>query len=245
MTDVAAQGASLLDWVTGLVTDPVARSRFAADPHGVLGEQGLADLDPADLHHAIPLVTDTVAARLDTVADGSSAVPDLLDGESGLEAAVRQITAIPDRIVLLDGHDHPPSDLDDGGRGPRHDVPVGFDDPVGHPSHEGLDDPAPGEGDHAAHVARIAGENRPPATGFATGEHDPAAGGGADEPAGHDDRHDAGWHDAGWHEPEVGPHPGHDPTDGDHRLDQHEPDEHEHDIQHDTHHDPGTALGAS
>ena len=250
MTDVAP-GSSLLDWITGLVTDPVARERFAADPHGVLGEQGLADVDPADLHHAIPLVTDTVAARLDTVADGSTSIPGPLDGESGLEAAIRQITAIPDHIVPLADHelpahalsDHGAVDLDDLGRGAIHDVPDGFDDPVGHLPHDTLDDPVHDAGAATHHPGVPVADDARPVPAFATGHTGPdvdAVHAGGDEPG--PDAPDHPWHDTGWHdEPEAHDAAAHDAhDDGDHRLDQ----AGEHDDHHDTHHDPGAALGA-
>jgi hypothetical protein len=100
----AVPSASLLDWIIGLVTDPAARARFAVDPGGALGEQGLADLDPVDLQHALPLVTDTVAARIDATVT-SSVPPALLQGETPVEALVRQFTVVSDTVVPgEDGH---------------------------------------------------------------------------------------------------------------------------------------------
>jgi hypothetical protein len=270
MTDVAP-GASLLDWVTGLVTDPAAQARFAADPHGVLGEAGLADLDPADLFHAIPLVTDSVAARLDAVADGSAPIPGPLEGESGLDAAVRQLTAIPDRIVPISEHDealrhdalhelpdhgvngHAVVDLDDPA-GP-HDVPDGLDDGVGHHPYDpreihDLDDRAHDAWSPGSHPADAAADHARPAPAFATGH---ASHLGVVDP-GHTDIQQTDldgselhgtatdWHDdTAWHD-DGGPHgTAHAATD--------EGDHHldEDDTAHhtDTHHDPGAALGAS
>jgi hypothetical protein len=94
----AVPSASLLDWIIGLVTDPAARARFAVDPGGALGEQGLADLDPVDLQHALPLVTDTVAAQIDATVT-SPVPPALLQGETPVEALVRQFTAVSDTVV--------------------------------------------------------------------------------------------------------------------------------------------------
>jgi hypothetical protein len=107
----AVPSVSLLDWILGLVTDPAARARFAVDPRGALGEQGLADLDPVDLHHALPLVTDTVAARVDATVT-RPVPPALLQGESPVEALVRQLTAVSDSVEPGDppGPDDPRPD---------------------------------------------------------------------------------------------------------------------------------------
>src|ERR671926_1630086 len=104
MTDTAASRApesgSLLDWFTQIVSDPDARARLAADPEGFLAENGLADLDPADVHHVLPLVADTVAARLDTTVDASVPTPDPqpLDGETALQAIARQISYVSEQV---------------------------------------------------------------------------------------------------------------------------------------------------
>ncbi|WP_018332927.1 IniB N-terminal domain-containing protein [Actinomycetospora chiangmaiensis] len=264
MTDVAP-GASLLDWVTGLVSDPATRARFAADPHRVLGEAGLADLDPADLHHAIPLVTDTVAARLDAVADGSTPIPGPLAGESGLEATVRQLGAISDRIVPLSEADpgvrhDAVHDLDHpgahAGHAVPHDVPDWFDDAP----HDGtgdlrdshdLDDRAPHAWSAGSHHALVAPDHARPAPAFATGHAGHLGVVGPDHP----DSGPAPAHDDPWHvdRPEDTAHEP--PDEGDHHLDEDAP-HHDHGdhaghvddtdhAHHPDHPDPGAALGAS
>ncbi len=131
MTD-AVPPASLLAWITGLVTDPALRARFAVDPRGALGEQGLADLDPVDLHHALPLVTDTVAAQVDTTLTWPGP-PALLQGETPVEALVRQFAAVSHTVVP--GEDDPVP----GGRG----EPTGDDDRRDLPAQHVPDDPDP------------------------------------------------------------------------------------------------------
>lgn len=164
MTDTVpgagAASGSLLDWFTQLVSDDGARARFAADPEGFLAENGLSDLDPADVHHVLPLVADTVAARLDTTFDASVPAPDPqpLDGETALQAIARQVSYVseqvrppedgtdPDRAgSLLDGLAGAPGGLEGFGHPlvPSGDVPPGFDDhdPVsGLPPEHDLDD---------------------------------------------------------------------------------------------------------
>ncbi|WP_433801312.1 IniB N-terminal domain-containing protein [Actinomycetospora sp. CA-084318] len=98
MTDTAPGAESLLDWMTGLVADPAARARFAADPQHEIGAQGLADLDPADVAHSMPLVTDTVAARFDAVVD-LPATPVQLAGESAVDALARHFGVVPSVVT--------------------------------------------------------------------------------------------------------------------------------------------------
>ncbi|MEJ2869443.1 IniB N-terminal domain-containing protein [Actinomycetospora sp. OC33-EN08] len=98
MTDTAPGPESLVDWMTGLVSDPVARARFTADPRHELGAQGLADLDPADVAHAMPLVTDVVAARFDAVVEPAAA-PAQLAGESAVDALTRHFSAVPTAVA--------------------------------------------------------------------------------------------------------------------------------------------------
>ncbi|MCD2188612.1 IniB N-terminal domain-containing protein [Actinomycetospora soli] len=110
MTDTAPGAESLLDWMTGLVADPVARARFAADPQHEIDAQGLADLDPADVAHSMPLVTDTVAARFDAVVD-LPATPVQLVGESAVDALARHFGVVPS--VVDAGAAPVEDDLDD------------------------------------------------------------------------------------------------------------------------------------
>ncbi|MFC5065325.1 IniB N-terminal domain-containing protein [Actinomycetospora atypica] len=171
MTELADEPSSLLDWVTGLATDPALRARFADEPRSVLAEQGLADLTPADLRHALPLVSDSVAARLgadvDTAALATTAAQ--LAGEDPANALARQLGVVTESVLaagaaappvheLDDDPEDPddPVDLDDldAPAGPAHDPddldghldPGGHHDlddaPVGHPA--GVDGPDPG-----------------------------------------------------------------------------------------------------
>ena len=149
MTDTVpgagAASGSLLDWFTQLVSDDGARARFAADPEGFLAENGLSDLDPADVHHVLPLVADTVAARLDTTFDASVPAPDPqpLDGETALQAIARQVSYVSEQVrppgdgtdpdwteSLLDDLAGAPDGLEGFGHPivPLGDVPPGFDD---------------------------------------------------------------------------------------------------------------------
>ena len=153
MGGASEEPSSLLDWVTGLASDPALRTRFAAEPRSVLDEQGLSDLPPADLHHSLPLVTDSVAARLGTDVPMPSVDATLvqLDGEDPVAALVRQFGAVTDTVVAAvevpepadpgDGPDDAPSavaepgGLDDPGGLDGFDDPVGLDDDV-HDTHD-------------------------------------------------------------------------------------------------------------
>jgi hypothetical protein len=53
---------SLMEFLQELLSDAGMREHFLADPHGVLTEQGLAHLSPADVHDALVLVEDTRTA---------------------------------------------------------------------------------------------------------------------------------------------------------------------------------------
>src|SRR4051812_39754911 len=55
MTTVAS---SLLDFILSLFRDPELAAEFNADPARVLAEHGLGDVDPADCHALIPMVSD-------------------------------------------------------------------------------------------------------------------------------------------------------------------------------------------
>lgn len=122
MTDTAPE--SLLDWMTGLVADPAAAARFTADPRAGLAAQGLADLDPADLAHAMPLVTDSVAARFDTTV-AATTPPAVLAGEGALEALARHVGSVP--ALVGAGVDAPDPD------GPDDWTESLVDDPAGAP----------------------------------------------------------------------------------------------------------------
>lgn len=77
-------GNSLLDFVMGLVRDPEAIARFAADPDGVLAGAGLIGVTAADVNNLIPVVADSIAMStprfpafergMDTVAAGADSV---------------------------------------------------------------------------------------------------------------------------------------------------------------------------
>lgn len=230
MTDVAPQPASLLDWATGLATDPAARAGFAADPRGTLDRQGLTDLDPADLHHAMPLVADTVAARVDAVVESPSTAP-VLDGESRVDALVRQFTSLSEAVTPPDVALHDPAEdtgLDDVAA--LRPVP-GDHDLDDHPVDHGLDEMGRpddhGHGPPAATVSFLPSAGRPeaphPGPDAPPGHEDPGA---EHEDPGPDlddhgpDEHDPGHHDPGHHEHQDLPH---------HDVEQHEV-EHHHDL---------------
>lgn len=154
MTELADEPSSLLDWVTGLATDPALRARFADEPRSVLDEQGLAGLTPADLHHALPLVSDSVAARLgadvDTAALAGTAAQ--LAGEDPASALARQLGVVTESVLAagvttgpVHGIDDDPVDLDDldSPAGPA-DARDDLDDPD---DLDDLDGPDPG-GEH-------------------------------------------------------------------------------------------------
>ncbi|WP_395308597.1 Rv0340 family IniB-related protein [Mycobacterium sp. AMU20-3851] len=52
---------SLLDFVMGLVRDPDAAARYAADPAAVLAAADLPDVTTADVDQLIPVVADSVS----------------------------------------------------------------------------------------------------------------------------------------------------------------------------------------
>lgn len=141
MTDLADEPTSLLDWATRLAVDPGLRARLAADPRGLLDEQGFARVAPADLHHALPLVTDAVAARLGHDVDGGlvGAVEAQGAGEHPLDALARHFTHVSD-TVLAGPPTSEPHDLDALDRLPGDDPTALLDDP-GHPdAPDDLDD---------------------------------------------------------------------------------------------------------
>ncbi|MDL5154374.1 hypothetical protein [Actinomycetospora termitidis] len=176
MTDLADESSSLLEWATRLAVDPELRARLAADPRGLLSDEGFTQVRPSDLHHALRLVTDSVAARLGHDVDGDvagSAVSQLA-GEHPLEAIARQLVHVTDTVLAgpVSGDGHHDVDELDLGAGPRdheafadpaadldglhdlevpghHDAPVVPD--VDHPDHPPLHDPSdPAEVDHPA-----------------------------------------------------------------------------------------------
>lgn len=150
VTDLADEPSSLLEWVTRLAVDPQLRARLAADPRGLLGEQGFADVLPADLHHALPLVTDGVAARLGHEVDVGLVGPVEAQhvGEHPLDAVARQFTHVSDAVLAGPPAGDGDHDLDDPVDHPLavHDDPTAFLDDLAGP--DDLDAP---DVDHAHH----------------------------------------------------------------------------------------------
>lgn len=124
VTDLADEPSSLLEWATRLAVDPQLRARLAADPRGLLGEQGFAHVLPADLHHALPLVTDGVAARLGHDVDPGLTGPVEAQrvGEHPLDALARQFAHVSEAVLAGPPVGEADHDLDD--------VPPSPDDPT-------------------------------------------------------------------------------------------------------------------
>jgi hypothetical protein len=178
VTDLADEPSSLLEWATRLAVDPQLRARLAADPRGLLGEQGFGHVVPADLHHALPLVTDGVAARLGHDVDPGLTGPVEAQhvGEHPLDALARQFAHVSEAVLAGPPAGEADHDLDDP-------VPVGPHDPTAF-----LDDlPGPTDLD-VAHVVA------PHGAAAVVDHHDPTPAV-VDVPA----------HDPGTAEPQDGP----------------------------------------
>lgn len=139
MNEIADEPSSLLDWATRLAVDPDLRTRFASEPRDVLDEQGLGEIPPVDLHHALPLVTDSVAARLGTDVDLAAWATSEAqrDDEDAVDAVARQLGQVTDTVLAHTGEDGVGEDLDDE-PDELHDPTADLDD-LGAP--DDLDDP--------------------------------------------------------------------------------------------------------
>jgi hypothetical protein len=73
---------TLHDFVLNILNDEAAKAAYAADPVGALKDAGLADLTPADVQEALPLVADSLPTDLpvgDLPIDLPAGVPSLGD----------------------------------------------------------------------------------------------------------------------------------------------------------------------
>lgn len=163
MSDVADEPSSLLDWATGLATDPVLRARFGEEPRTVLDEQGFAQVAPADLHHSLPLVTDTVAARLGTEVPLVESVAQL-DGEDPVTALARHLGTATETV--LGGND--PTTHDDDVEHPAGSPagPVDLDGPMTPDDDVDPSDPTPDHPHPREHTMSTSPANAAAAHGF-------------------------------------------------------------------------------
>ncbi|HEX4222070.1 MAG TPA: IniB N-terminal domain-containing protein [Pseudonocardiaceae bacterium] len=86
--------STLHDFVLNLLSDPTALTAFAADPQAVLTSAGLADITPAQVNNALPLVIDYAPSHLVPALEAAqSALPvdGLSDGPAG---AIAHLTAL-------------------------------------------------------------------------------------------------------------------------------------------------------
>ena len=69
----------LLDFVMGLVRDPDAAARYAADPSQAIADAHLTDVTSADVNNLIPMVSDSLSMAAPTFG-ADAGLADTLDG---------------------------------------------------------------------------------------------------------------------------------------------------------------------
>jgi len=131
-------GTTLLDFVMGLVRDPEAAARYAADPAAALESAGLAGVTSADVDTILPVVTDSLAMSSPDLA--RRADPDSSVWSSGaaavafaaFEPVVPAATPIPAGIVVPPVVPPEPVVADSSGQTPPSWPPTGRPaDPLG------------------------------------------------------------------------------------------------------------------
>jgi hypothetical protein len=68
----------LLDFVMGLVRDPDAAARYAADPARAIADAHLTDVTSADVNNLIPMVSDSLSMAAPTF-DAGTGLDDVID----------------------------------------------------------------------------------------------------------------------------------------------------------------------
>lgn len=98
----------LLDFVMGLVRDPDAAARYAADPARAIADAHLTDVTSADVNNLIPMVSDSLSMAAPTFGAGVDEVIDSNVWTSGAATAAFDAFAplapvdIPDAGGVID-----------------------------------------------------------------------------------------------------------------------------------------------
>jgi hypothetical protein len=94
----------LLDFVMGLVRDPDAAARYAADPAQAIADAHLTDVTSADVNNLIPMVSDSLSMAAPTF-DADATVDEVIDSNvwtSGAATAAFDAFAPPAPVDMPD-----------------------------------------------------------------------------------------------------------------------------------------------